>query len=87
MPFELLTAGLMDSVYQSDAYEGLPGVLVNRGKGHLFQGNRGKMPNSEGNKDNILEQGTYENKFSIWKKREQANLFKRNKETGTPPPP
>ena len=30
--YELLIAGLMEHVYQSDAYEVLPGVLVNRGK-------------------------------------------------------
>ena len=54
--YELLIAGLMVPVYQSGAYEALPWVLLNRGKGHLFQGNRGKMPNFEGNKDNFLEQ-------------------------------
>ena len=32
----------MNQVYQSDAYEVLPGVLINRGKGRLFQGNREK---------------------------------------------
>ena len=53
--YELLIAGLMDPVYQSDPYETLPGVLVNGRKGHLFQGNR---ENFEGNKDNIQEQGT-----------------------------
>ena len=43
--YELLIAELMDQVYQSDAYEDLPGVLVNMGGGrYLFQRNRGKRP-------------------------------------------
>ena len=29
--YELLIAGLMDPVYQSDAYEAFAGVLMNRG--------------------------------------------------------
>ena len=33
----MLIAWLMDLVYQSDAYEAFAGVLVNRGKRHLFQ--------------------------------------------------
>ena len=36
----LLIAGLIDLVYQSGAYEAFAGVLVNKGKWHLFQGNR-----------------------------------------------
>ena len=56
--YGLLIAWLMDPVYQSDAYKALPGVMVNRGRGHLFQRNRGKRPNFEGNKDNIREQVT-----------------------------
>ena len=54
--YELLIAGLMDLVYQSDGYEAFAGV--NRGKGRLFQGNRVKSPNFEGSKDNIWEQRT-----------------------------
>ena len=55
--YELLIAGLMDLVYQSDGYEAFAGV--NRGKMRLFQGNRvKKSPNFEGSKDNIWEQGT-----------------------------
>ena len=40
--YELLNAGLIDLVYQSGAYEAFSGVLVNKGKWHLFQGNRGR---------------------------------------------
>ena len=40
--YELLIAGLMDLGYQTDAYEAFTRVLVNRGKGHLFQGNKGR---------------------------------------------
>ena len=39
--YELLIAGLNDLVYQSSAYEAFAGVLVRKGKWHLFQGNRG----------------------------------------------
>ena len=35
---ELLIAGLMDPVYQSDAYEALPPVWVNRGKRSFVSG-------------------------------------------------
>ena len=40
--YELLIAGLIDLVYQSGAYEAFVGVLVNKGKWHLFKGNRGR---------------------------------------------
>ena len=40
--YELLIAGIMDPVCQSDAYEAFVGDSVNREKGHLFQGNRGR---------------------------------------------
>ena len=40
--YELLIAVLIDLVYQSGAYEAFAGVLMNRGKWHLFQGNRGR---------------------------------------------
>ena len=36
--YELLMAGLMDLVHQSDAYEAFVGVLVNSGKGFFFRG-------------------------------------------------
>ena len=34
--YELLMAVLIDLVYQSGAYEAFAGVLVNKGKWHLF---------------------------------------------------
>ena len=72
----------MDTVYQSDVYVRLIGVSVKRGKGHLLQENRGKRLNFEENKDNILEQGAYENKFYIWGNKETSQLFRgtRNQE-------
>ena len=45
--------------HDSDSIEALPGVLGNREKGYLFQGNRGtkvKFLGEQGNKDNIGEQ-------------------------------
>ena len=36
--YELLITGLMDPVYQSDAYEALPEVVVNKGKGAFISG-------------------------------------------------
>ena len=51
-------------------------------KGIYFRGTKAKFW-GEQRKKNIWEQGTYENKFSIfW---EQANLFQGNKGTGSPP--
>ena len=61
----------MGPVYQSDAYEALPGVLVNRGKGQLFQGNRGKKPNCEGEQRQYSVTGNIR-KNPIWGEREQA---------------
>ena len=75
----------------SDLYEALPGVLGNRGIRAFISG-------EHGNKGHILrgtgEQrqywGTGKNKktifFDFWGTGEQANLFKGNKGTGTPPP-
>ena len=40
--YELLIAGPLDLLYQSGANEAFAGVLVNKGKWHLFQGNRGR---------------------------------------------
>ena len=40
--YELLIAGLKYLVYQSGAYEAFAGVLVNKEKWYLFQGNRGR---------------------------------------------
>ena len=52
-----MIAGLIGLVYQSGAYEAFTGILVNTGKWHLFQGNRGRKASFEGNRDNIREQG------------------------------
>ena len=41
--YELLIAGLIDLVYQSGAYEAFAGVLVRKGKWHLFQGKKAKF--------------------------------------------
>ena len=56
--YELLIAGLMDPVYQSDAYEALLEVVVNKGKGAFILGEQRERPNFEGNKYNIQRQGT-----------------------------
>ena len=40
--WSLLIAGPKYLVYQSGAYEAFTGVLVNKGKWHLLQGNRGR---------------------------------------------
>ena len=55
--YELLIAGLIDMVYQSGAYEAFAGFLVNKGNGIYFRGTEEEMPNFEGNRDNIGEQG------------------------------
>ena len=39
---ELLIAGHMGPVDQPNAYKAVAGVLVKRGKGHLFQENMGR---------------------------------------------
>ena len=69
-------------VYQSYAYEAFAGVLINKGKWHLFQGNRGRKAKVEGNRDNTREHEYKKTKFEGTE--EQANLFQRNKETCTP---
>ena len=56
--YELLIAGLMDLVYQSDAYAAIAGVLVTGGKAIYFSGTNEERPNFEGNKYNIGELGT-----------------------------
>ena len=82
--YEFLIPVLMDPVHQSDAYEALPGVLVNRrkrvfiageqrGKGHILRGTKTIFGNTQHKKTNFRFGGI----------REQANLFQRNKRTGT----
>ena len=39
------------------------GVWGTGEKGHLFKGNKGRILRETGEKDNIGEQGTYENNF------------------------
>ena len=86
--YELLIAVRIDLVYQSGADEAFAGVLVNKGKWHLFQGNRGRKAKILRGTETIL--GNRENKkIKFEGTEEQANLFQRNKETCTltPPPP
>ena len=71
-----------------DTFEALQGFLGNRGKGYLFQGNKGQILRGTG------EQRQYWGTWNIRKQifdfqgtGEQANLFQGNKGTGTPPPP
>ena len=40
--YEMLIVGLMDRVYQSDAYEAVAGGFSEQGKRALFKGNRGR---------------------------------------------
>ena len=67
--YELLIAGLIDLVYQSGAYAAFERVLVNKGKWHLFQGNRGRKANFWG------EQRQYWGRGNVRKQnlREQRN--------------
>ena len=55
-----------------------PGVLGNRGKGHLFQGNREQRPNFEGNRGTKTILGNREYKYikiGFRATGEEANLF------------
>ena len=63
------------------------GFWGNRGEGYLFQENRGtkvKFWGEQGNKDNIGEQGTQENKFSIFGNKQI--YFRGTRERVTPLP-
>ena len=65
------------------------GFLGTRGKGHLFQGNKGnkgQILREHGNKDNIREQ-EHKTRFQFWGTGEHANFFQRTKGTGKPPSP
>ena len=68
--------------------EALPGVLGNRGK-RVFtsgeQGNKGQILREQGNKYNIGEQGTYENKFSIFGEQENKPIYFRGTREQVPP--
>ena len=85
--YELLIAGLMDPVYQSDAYEAFPGVLVNRGKRAFTSGEHKKGQILRGTKTIFGNRKNKKTYFQFGVKREQANLFQRNKGTGSPPLP
>ena len=65
--------------------EALPGVLGNRGKGHLFQGNKGQNLRGREEQKNIWEQGTQENKFSIfWEQGNKPSYFRGTREQEPP---
>ena len=85
--YELLIAGLMDQVYQSDAYEVLPVVLVNRGKRDIYF--RGTEENSHflGEHRQYLGEGNIRKQIFDLGEKKQDYLFQRNKGTGIPPPP
>ena len=81
--YELLIAGLMDQVYQSDAYEAFAGVLVNRGKRALITGEQRKKCQILRGTKTIF--GIREHKNTKFEEiEEQANLFQRNNGIGTP---
>ena len=63
--------------------EALPGVLGNRGKRAFISGEHG---NEQGNKDNIGEQGTYENKFSMFGEQGNKPIYFRGTRKQVPPP-
>ena len=76
----------MGLVYQSDTYEALPGVK--RGKRAFISGEQRKRANFLGEQRQYSGTGNIRKQiFDLWKKREHANLFQRNRETGTQPPP
>ena len=64
-----------------------PGLLGNRGKGHLFQGSREQRPNFEGNRETKTILGNREYiyiKIGFRATGEQANLFQGSNGTGPP---
>ena len=82
--YELLIAGLMNQVYQSDAYEAFAGVLVNRGKRALISGEQRKKCQILRETTTII--GIREHKNTKFEgTEEQANLFQENNGTGTQP--
>ena len=81
-----MIAGLIDLVYQSGAYEAFAGVLVNKGKWHLFQGEQRKNGQTLTGTETILGNREYK-KTKFEGTEEQANIFQRNMETCNPPHP
>ena len=70
-----------------DTFEALEGVLGNRGKGYLFQGNKGQILRGTGEQRQYWGTGNIRKQiFDFRGTGEQANLFQRNKGTGTPNP-
>ena len=68
-------------------FEALPGVLGNRGKRYLFQGNKGQILRGTWEQRQYWGAGNIRKHiFDFWGTGEQANLFQGNKGTGTPPP-
>ena len=55
--YVLLTAGPIDLVYQSGAYDAFAGFWWTRENDIYFRGPEEERPNFEGNRDNIREQG------------------------------
>ena len=81
---ELLIAGLMELVYQSDAYRVSQG-LGKQGKNDIyFSGTEEERSNFEGNKD-ILRNG--ERTKILRKQRNKPILFQRKQGNRYPPPP
>ena len=66
--------------------EALPGVLGNKEKWYLFQGNRGTKTKFWGEQRQYCGTGNIRKQiFAFWGTGEQANLFQGNKGTGTTP--
>ena len=77
----------MDPVYLSNAYNAFAGVLMNRGKRHLFQWNRGSKATFYGEQRQCWGLGNIRKQiFDFEVTGEQANLFQSNKGTGSLPP-
>ena len=54
-------------------------------QGIYFRGTGEQRPNFEGNKDNIGEQGTFENKFSIFGEQGNKPIYFRGTREQVPP--
>ena len=75
--YELLITGLIDLFYQSGAYKAFAGVLVNKGKWHLFQGNRGRKGQILSGTETILGNRIYK-KTKFEGTEEQAKVMAYN---------
>ena len=81
-----MIAGLIDLVYQSGAYEAFAGVFCEQGKVAFISGEQRKKGQILRGTETILGNREYK-KTKFEGTEEQANLFQRNKEICTPPPP